>query len=361
MNKELILFLPSIEKGGVEKNFFLLANFLQKKYKKISIITSNTDYKNQFNKNVKFICPDSFYWINKKRIIKTLIASILLIKNFFNKDVIILSFQSNILAILISKIFNFKSLISLNTSTKKYINGHLKKLIFKLIYKLSDKIIVNSSHFKKELKIELNLNSYLIYNPFKASKDKKKINFFKKFKGLKILNIGRLTDQKNQILLLKNLNLLKKEKINFKCCIIGAGSKKELLERYIKINNLSKFIKLIGYKKNAENYLNSANLFILTSKFEGLPNVLIEAQSRNIPIISSNCPTGPKEILLNGKLGDLFNVGDTNKLFKLILKFSKNKTILKKKSILAKSYLKRFDFKLNCEKYCKIISNLNYE
>ena len=77
-------------------------------------------------------------------------------------------------------------------------------------------------------------------------------------------------------------------------------------------------------RKNAENYLSSCNLFILTSKFEGLPNVLIEAQSRNIPIISSNCPTGPKEILLNGKLGDLFEVGDIYKLFKLILQFSKN-------------------------------------
>ena len=54
---------------------------------------------------------------------------------------------------------------------------------------------------------------------------------------------------------------------------------------------------------------------MLTSKFEGLPNVLIEAQSKNIPIISSDCPTGPKEILLQGKLGDLFKVGDYRKLF----------------------------------------------
>ena len=357
MNKELILFLPSIEKGGVEKNFFLIANFLQKKYKKISIVTSNTDYKDQFNKNINFISPNSYHWINKKRIIKTLIALILLIKNFFNKDIIILSFQSNIFAILIAKIFSFKIVIRLNTSTKKYINGSLKRLVFKLIYKLSDKIIVNSIYFKKELKTELNLNSCLIYNPFKPSTERKKINFFKKFRGLKILNIGRLTDQKNQILLLKSLNLLRKEKINFKCCIIGAGSKKKLLEKYIKFNDLSKFIKLIGYKKNAENYLNSADLFILTSNFEGLPNVLIEAQSRNLPIISSNCPTGPKEILLNGKLGDLFNIGDANKLFKLILKFSKKKFLLKKKTKLAKSYLKRFDFKLNCEKYYKILSN----
>ena len=114
---------------------------------------------------------------------------------------------------------------------------------------------------------------------------------------------------------------------------------------------------MLGYKYNAENYLNTCNLFVLTSKFEGLPNVLIEAQSKNIPIISSNCPTGPKEILLNGKLGDLFNVGDYKKLHFLILKFSKNKKILLNKAKKKKISLERFDYKKNCEKYCSIISN----
>ena len=153
------------------------------------------------------------------------------------------------------------------------------------------------------------------------------------------------------------LKLLNKSELIYKCCIIGDGDKKEYLQNYINSNNLEKSVKLIGYKKNAEDYLNSADLFVLTSKFEGLPNVLLEAQSKNIPIISSDCPTGPKEILLQGKLGDLFKVGDYRKLFYLILKFSKNKKILLQKSKKAKKYLKRYDFRINNEKYYKIISN----
>ena len=67
----------------------------------------------------------------------------------------------------------------------------------------------------------------------------------------------------------------------------------------------------------------------LTSKYEGLPNVLIEAQYRNIPIISSDCPTGPREILMNGKLGELFNVGDYKGLCTKILEYTNNRKKLK--------------------------------
>ena len=71
-----------------------------------------------------------------------------------------------------------------------------------------------------------------------------------------------------------------------------------------------------------------SDLFVLSSKYEGLPNVLIEAQKNSLPIISSNCMTGPKEILLDGKLGHLFQVGNYNDLFNKIILFIKNKKIL---------------------------------
>ena len=75
---------------------------------------------------------------------------------------------------------------------------------------MSDIIIVNSKFFQKELN-EVNLKSHLIYNLNTYEKKRKKLNFFKKFKGLKILNIGRLTDQKDQLTIIKSLNILKKK------------------------------------------------------------------------------------------------------------------------------------------------------
>ena len=355
MKKKLVLFIPSIEGGGVEKNFFLIADHLSKIHKKIFVITANTKYKNIFNKKISIICPTSNVWKKKNRLVKTIISILLLIKNF-DKDIVILSFQSNLSAIFVSKIFGYKIIIRLNTSIKKYINNILKKFLYKLSYNFADEIVVNSNYFKKELKKKLNLNSKLIYNLSRISKKKEKINFFKNYKGLKILNIARLTDQKDHITLLKSLKLLTRENINFKCCIIGRGHKKNNLENYIKKNKLQKNTKILGFKEEAENYLNSCNLFILTSKYEGLPNVLIEAQYRNIPIISSDCPTGPREILMNGELGELFNVGDYRELYNKILNYISNKKKFKKKSNKAKNFLYRFDPIINGEKYNTLIS-----
>ena len=94
---------------------------------------------------------------------------------------------------------------------------------------------------------------------------------------------------------------------------------------------------------------------MLSSKYEGLPNVLIESQKYGVPIISSKCPTGPSEILMNGKLGELFPVGNYSMLASKLINYSKNKNILKKKSYKAIKYLKRFDPIINSRKYSKLI------
>ena len=352
MNKNIIFYIPSIEGGGVEKNFHLLIKYLPKIIGKIHVITA--DKRNNNSKNIKYICPNSNYWNKKNRILKNIICIYLLIKNFWSAKAVIFSFQSNITTIIISKILGFKVLIRLNTSLKKYLKNFFKRIIFKFFYSLSDIIIVNSKFFQKELN-EVNLKSHLIYNLNVYKKKRKRLNFFKGFNGLKILNIGRLTDQKDQITLIKSLEILKKKNINFRCCIIGRGKFRNILINKIKRLDLENNIKLVGFKNNAEYYISESDIFVLSSKYEGLPNVLIEAQKYAIPIISSNCPTGPNEILMNGKLGELFPVGNYNILANKLLNFLKDKKILKGKSLNALKYLKRFDPLINSKKYSSLI------
>ncbi len=356
--KKLVIFVPSIEDGGVEKNLFLITNYLSSKNINVNLITANQDKKKHFLQQVNFISPQSSFLNKKNRFYKTLFCFYLLF-NFFlkNKNLLILSFQANIYAIFFAFFFRINIITRSNTAPGGWSSNIIKRFIFKIFFKYPKKIIVNSLDFKKQLDKEFGINSTCIYNPFNKKIIKNKIHSKIKFSFFKknfnnMINIGRMTDQKDQILLLKALNKLKHQ-IKFKLIILGKGNNKKKLENYIFKNKLKENIKIIGYKKNPYPYINKADIFILSSKFEGLPNVLLEAQYLKKTIISSNCPTGPREILLGGKAGFLFKVGNINELKKKILFVTNkgNKKNIKNKIKRGYNSMYRFDFNKNMKLY----------
>ena len=110
---------------------------------------------------------------------------------------------------------------------------------------------------------------------------------------------------------------------------------------------------LLGYKKNAFNYIKLSDVFVLSSIYEGLPNVLLESLYSKKYIISTNCFSGPKEILKNGKYGSLFRIKDYKKLSILLMNFNKNKNnkSIKYKIQCGFKSLNRFNYQNNCLKY----------
>ncbi len=333
---KLIIFMPSIEGGGVEKNLILISNFLSTKFKNVILITSSKNTE-KFKKNIKILNFSSFMNLINSRTIKIILSCLLLIFYLLkNKNTLVFSFQANLSSILIAKIFNAKIIVRLNSSPSGWIKSKFKEKIFKKIYSFADLIIVNSEEFKKELRIKLNVKSFCIFNPLDKKniiqKSKKKINniFFKKKNTLKIINVARLVDQKDHITLLKSINLLK-NKIKIMLIIIGRGHNKSKIEEYIRINSLENNVKILDFKKNPYPFIKSSDVFILSSLYEGLPNVLLESIVLKRFVISSNCPTGPKEILSNGKGGFLFKTGSSKNLCKKIMKFYKNKNKNNKK------------------------------
>ena len=356
LEKKIIIFMPSIEGGGVEKNLFLISNYLSGKFKNLSIITTSFKFKKRFKKKIRIIGPKINFFDNFGRLIKYLICSLyLLFEILKNRDCLIISFQGNIFAILISKLMNKKIIVRANSAPAGWIDNFFKKNFFKAVYNSADLIIVNSKAFKKNFEKLFNLKVTYIYNPLNKkeilNKSKKKINkIFKKSDNLKIVNIGRLVDQKNQILLLKVLSSLKKI-LNFKLIIIGSGKFKKNLENYARTNGIIKSIKIIDYTNNPYPYVQSSEIMIHVAKYEGLPNVLIETQLLKKFIISSDCPTGPKEILCNGKAGILFKNNSAMDLRKKIILYLKNRNKLQKKINYGYKQLSRFDLDMNLHKY----------
>ena len=116
--KKLVIFIPSIEDGGVEKNLFLIANFFVKKNIDVNIITGNRDKKKFFDKRINFISPNSNFFNKKNRFYKTLYSFHLLLKFYLkNKNFMILSFQANIYAIFFSFFFRVDIITRSNTAT----------------------------------------------------------------------------------------------------------------------------------------------------------------------------------------------------------------------------------------------------
>ena len=363
MKKKLIIFMPSIEGGGVEKNLFLVSNYLNKKYNKVALITISIKYKKKFNNTIEFISLISKYWDNLGRRSKYFLSILLLIKEIIkSRNIIVFAFQANIYCIIICKLFSIKVIARSNSAPAGWSKNILKRLIFKFFLNLADRVMVNSIQFKKDLKKEFNVNATCIYNPLnhdeiirKSKRKSKKI--FKDKKKLRILNIGRFTEQKDQITFLKALNQIK-DTIKFEAVIIGRGKLHKELSEYVFKNNLNQFVKIIDFVDNPFPLLKQTELFILSSRYEGLPNVLLEALSLKKFIISSNCPTGPKEILLNGKGGFLFDTGNHNELANKIIYYTKNKKKCSAMLQYATRKLNRFDYQTNLKKYLNLVNQL---
>ena len=173
MNKELIIFNPSIEDGGVEKNLFLITNFLASKGIKTSVISADKNKKKEFIKKVNFYFPKFINFNQSKRYKKYFFCLLLLVKRIlFNKSKYIFSFQANIYCIIVGKLLGAKVIVRMNAAPQGWDHSFIKNKIYSFFIKKADIVIVNSSYFQREVNKRYGIKSELINNPFDFKKIK---------------------------------------------------------------------------------------------------------------------------------------------------------------------------------------------
>lgn len=124
-----------------------------------------------------------------------------------------------------------------------------------------------------------------------------------------LLAMGRLREQKDFPTLIRAFSKVR-ETTPCRLLILGEGPERPALHDLVKELHLRGEVSLPGFVDNPYAYLSRAQLFVLSSKWEGLPTVLIEAMYCGAPVVSTDCPSGPREILAGGKYGQLVPVGD---------------------------------------------------
>jgi glycosyltransferase involved in cell wall biosynthesis len=322
--KKIAFYIPLLNIGGAERVIIDILNQVSNKSssdKFYLIVDKNkSQLIEQLSKKINILHLDSKHGI---------IYRVYKIHNILQKNEIKMIFahltHANLHVLLSRLIFNYRDIkvvVTEHSILTEYINSikSFKHFVIKqmitFLYNRSDCIICVSNSVKNDLINSWNINSETvirIYNPINTDnidfllkeRVEKEISLICANKKV-IISIGRLEVQKNHILLLKSISLLKEEYENFVLIIIGDGNQKNNLLEYIKINNLEKYIKLIGYNTNPYKYLKLADLFVLPSFFEGFGIVLVEAMYLNKKIVST-ATEASKEILEDSRYGTVCN------------------------------------------------------
>lgn len=337
MNKKVAFVIDNITStGGTERFLAVLTNHLCKKtnVEIYSLLSKKNDtIFFDTNENVKI----THFNGGKDRYIR----AIKKIKSENFDAVIIVSMgKLSFIMTLFYKLFFIKSKLILSEHITFFKYSKFIKFLKLFSYTLADKICVLTNmdydYLTKYKKIKNNVVVMPNISPF-AIEENSDTNFNSK----KIISIGSLIDRKGFDDMIKIWKIFSKSNTDYYLEIIGIGEKYNELHKLIVDNGLSKTIILKNKTQNSYEALKSSKLFLMTSHYEGLPMVLIEAQSLSIPSISFDCDTGPRDIIMDGKTGFLIKNRDkndfANKLNTILsnntayLEFAKNSSIFAKR------------------------------
>ena len=233
-------------------------------------------------------------------------------------------------------------------------------------YGLADKVLAVSRGVKEDLVKSLRLGSdqvCVIYNPinvanvFSDSKNPETFSpLFGRGKDL-IVSIGRLVPQKRFDLLIDALAIVHNSFPRTSLVIVGEGPEEARLRARVEDLGLSKHVKFAGFIDNPREVLQRARVFALASDFEGFGNVIVEALAVGVPVVATDCPSGPREILENGKYGKLVPTGSSKLLAEAIISELSTKLSSNRSRALARHALK-FDTQVAYLQYLALFEEL---
>lgn len=318
--KRVLFVIPKLCNGGAERRVALLANelshFNDLKISLLSFWETEEDYR--LSKNVKRIHLWKRYRGNHHLSDKKRILNLFFIMLFRKFDIVFTMHPPVAYMVKISsflKKIHIVDLLEVSPNHMKDIDRRKKgwKFCSKIVSQCNAQITYMPEEYKDKCITITNpvddsfIDQQHIYN-----------NNIRRF-----TSVGRLDKEKNHRLLIDAFKNVSCRHPDITLTIFGKGPLKEDLLYYCKENRISN-ISFIDRSDNMPQTYNEFDAFILSSDFEGMPNALIEAMAVGLPCISTNCDTGPSDLIISGVNGILVKVGDVNELQKAISDFCKN-------------------------------------
>jgi glycosyltransferase involved in cell wall biosynthesis len=253
--------------------------------------------------------------------------------------------------------------LSLQSSNATQIKRRLSPYLVRWFYPWADAIVAISQGVAEDLSSLTGLpleRIQVIYNPVVTPKLLEKATekiahpWFAPGEPPIILGVGRLTKQKDFPTLIRAFALVR-QRYPARLMILGKGEERLSLETLVQRLGLEEEVFFCGFVQNPYSYMAQASVFVLSSAWEGFGNVLVEAMAVGTPVVSTDCKSGPAEILAKGKYGELVAVGDEKGLARAIartLKQPQNSERLKARS-------SKFSVEAIADQYLQVLFNGN--
>lgn len=221
---------------------------------------------------------------------------------------------------------------------------------------LSDSVVtLNKSDRENYLNItpsRKRKNIKYIYNPAVSQSQVKTT-----LENKQVIAVGRLTYQKNFERLLKVWKEVVDSNVDWKLVIVGDGEEKSKLENIIMESNVEN-VSILGFRDDIEELYEQSSIMVMTSRFEGLPMVLLEGQKKGLPIIAFDCPTGPAEIVVNDRNGYLIDYNNDREFINKLNGLMDNKQKLKEFSDNAINDADRFNLDTIIDRWVELLNSL---
>lgn len=322
--KKILIAINQLSGGGAERVATLLANYLSENHDVSMVVKFR--YPNEYALSPKvnvYTIAESEEAFFKTRKIKRLARRRELTKNI--KPDVLISFLPRVQISMMIATFGIriKRIETVRNSPWNEELGRLETFLWKKCFKRADGVIFQTEEQGEFFSDKVRNKSIILPNPVSKSCFEKERCYSEKIENF--VAVGRLAPQKNYPLMIKAFYKAVQKNKDLKLHIFGSGSEKEIadLTNLIESLDLNNNVFLMGRSENVFDEVLKRDAFIMSSDFEGMPNALMEAMALGTVCISTNCRTGPKDLIDHGANGFLVPVKDKETLANAILNVSK--------------------------------------
>ena len=323
--ERMAFFLPGLYEGGAERVFLNLVQGIAAKGKPVDLVLARAEgpYMPQIPASVRLVD------LNVSRVLYSAPA----LARYLRREqpsALLSGLYANIQALWAKRWVGYKGRVIVSEhNTLSVVARDVPDLRWRIyprlahwFYPWADEIIAVSKGVADDLAQTAKLRRdriQVIYNPVvlpdlhEKAKAPLEYPWFRAGEPPVVMGVGRLTAQKAFDVLIPAFAQVR-ERQPARLLILGEGEDRKALEELVERHGLTQDVRLHGFAANPYSFMARASAFVLSSRWEGLPTVLIEAMSLGIPVVSTDCPSGPREILSDGRYGRLVAVDDVQAL-----------------------------------------------